>query len=108
MQLYLQSESLNIEGKKLLFKLRNRLIDVKTNFKKKYNNNLECRLCSAPEESQSHLVQCSEIICDNEVKEALDGFQYSDIFSPNATIQEHLVNTWKKIIKIRNLKLKQI
>ena len=108
MQPYLRNESLNIEGKKLLFKLRNRLIDVKTNFKQKYNNNLECRLCSAPEESQSHLVQCSEITCDNEVKEALEGYQYSDIFSSNSEVQGHLVTTWKKIIKIRNIKLKQI
>ena len=108
MQLYLRNEALNIEGKRLLFKLRNRIIDVKTNFKQKYNNNLECRLCSAPEESQSHLVQCSEIISDNEVKDALEGYQYTDIFSTNLKIQEHLVNTWKKIIKIRNLKLKRI
>ena len=62
MQPYLRNKSLNIEGKKVLFKLRNRLIDVKTNFKK-YNNNLECCLCNAheSEESQAHLVKNSEI-----------------------------------------------
>ena len=108
MQPYLRNELLNIEGKKLLFRIRNRLIDVKTNFKRKYNNNLECRLCNAAEESQAHLVQCSEIICDNELKTALEGYDYSDIFSSNLQVQTHLVTTWKKILKLRKNKLKQI
>ena len=60
MQPYLQNENLSIQNKKLMFKIKNRLIDVKTNFKKKYSNNLKCRLCSSPEESQAHLIECSE------------------------------------------------
>jgi hypothetical protein len=85
-----------------------RLIDVKTNFRRKYNNNLECRLCNAPEESQAHLVECSEIISNNDVKISLEGYAYSDVFSSNLQVQVHLVNTWKKIMKIRKNKLKQI
>ena len=52
MQPYLRNEELSIQNKKLMFRIKNRLIDVNTNFKRKYKNNLECRLCSAPEKSQ--------------------------------------------------------
>ena len=108
MQPYLRNESLSIECKKLMFRIKNRLIDVKTNYKGKYKNNLQCRLCQAPEESQPHLVVCSEIVSDDEVRKALEGFSYNDIFTTNVQVQTHLINTWKQIMKIRNLKLKQI
>ena len=40
MQVYLRNESLKIKDKKLLFRLRNRLVDVKTNFRNKYINGM--------------------------------------------------------------------
>ena len=67
MQPYLRNESLKIEEKKLMFKIRNRLIDVKSNFKKKYKDNLICRLCEMAEESQSHLVNCTVILGDSSI-----------------------------------------
>ena len=91
-----------------MFRIKNRLIDVKTNFKRKYNNNLECRLCSAPEESQSHLVECREIVNDLEVKKAMASYDYSDIFSPELKIQTKLVKAWQLIMKNRKIKLKKI
>jgi hypothetical protein len=108
MQPYLRNESLSIESKKLMFRIKNRLIDVKTNFKGKYKDNLKCCLCDNPEESQPHLVECSEIVSDDEVKDALEGFSYNDIFTKNLQVQTHLLNTWKRIMKIRNIKLKQL
>ena len=51
MQPYLKNRNLSIEEKKIMFRIKNRLIDVKMNFKKKYNDMVECRLCGAPEES---------------------------------------------------------
>ena len=107
-QPYLRNEELSIQNKKLMFRIRNRLIDVKTNFKKKYNNNLECRLCSSPEESQSHLVECIEIVNDVEVMRALDSHEYSDIFSPELSIQTKLVKAWQLIMKTRKMKLKKL
>ena len=64
-----------------MFKIKNRLIDVKTNFKKKYNNNLKCRRCSCPEESQAHLIEFNELMDDKEVKTAIEGFAYEYLFS---------------------------
>ena len=107
MQPYLRNENLTIQNKKLMFKIKNRLIDVKINFKKKYNNNLECRLCSYPEESQAHLMKCSEIIEDEEVKTAIGNYSYEDLFSCDLRTQTHLIKAWQLLIKIRKIKMKK-
>ena len=107
MQPYLRDENLSIQNKKLMFKIKNRLIDVKINFKKKYNNNLECRLCSYPEESQAHLIKCSEIIEDEEVKTAIGNYSYEDLFSCDLKTQTHLIKAWQLLIKVRKIKMKK-
>ena len=57
------SNNLKDEEKITLFKLRVREIDVKANYKNKYNN-LKCDLCNSPsdEEDQYHLLQCDRLI----------------------------------------------
>ena len=108
MQPYLKNDNLSIEEKKLMFRIKNRLIDVKVNFKKKYNNSLECRLCGATEESQQHLVICPEILADSNIKQALQNHKYSDIFSNHEPTQTHMIKTWKLIMntwKIKTTKL---
>ena len=60
------------------------------------------------EESQQHLVECSAILRDSDIKHSLDGYKYEDIFSTNLKTQTHLVLTWKKIMKTRNAKLKHL
>ena len=64
-----------------MFQIKNRLVDVKTNFKSKYKENLKCRLCDYPEESQSHLVECEEIISNDLIRKPLTNYTYDDIFS---------------------------
>ena len=106
MQSYLQNESLKIQDKKLLFKLRNRLIDVKLNFKKKYKEDMTCRLCFEGEESQSHLLECSVILSDVNIKNELEGFAYTDTFSTNQDTQTHMILIWQKIMRMRASKLR--
>ena len=74
MQPYLRNESLKIEENISMFKIRNRLIDVKSNFKKKYKNNLICHLCEMAKESQSHLVNCTVIPSDSSIKSAVEQY----------------------------------
>ena len=74
MQPYLRTESLKIEEKKLLFRVRNRLIDVKLNFRKKYRDDFKCHLCKITDESQSHLLNCTVILEDENVKSSLIGY----------------------------------
>ena len=107
MKPYLRNESLKIEEKKLMFKIRNRLIDVKSNFKKKYKNNLICRLCKIAEESQYHLVNCTIILTDSSIKSALEQHTYNDLFSTNLDTQAHMINTFQRIMKFRTSLLKK-
>ena len=107
MQPYLRNESLTSDHKKLMFRLKNRLIYLKINVREKYKRPEFC-LCAVAEESQQHLVECSEILRDSDIKNSLDGFKYDDIFSTNLKTQTHLVLTWKKIMKTRNAKLKHL
>ena len=108
MQPYLRCEKLTIEEKRLFFRIKNRLIDVKCNYKKKFGNQLECRLCGAPEESQAHLVDCIEILSDDKVKKALESFVYEDIFSTNLNTQIHLIKTWRNLLNIRKIKMSKL
>ena len=102
MKAYLENESLKIDDKRLMFKIRNRLIDVKANYRGKYKDDLSCRLCKAAEESQPHLFTCEKILSDNMLRDELKGFTYTDIFSTNLKIQAHMIDIWNKILKLRS------
>ena len=108
MQVYLRNESLKIEDKKLLFRLRNRLVDVKTNFHNKYINDMQCSSCKVAEKSQIHLMECNVILSYSHVEEAVKDISYKDKFSTNQATQRQVVSTWQKILKVRNTKLKNV
>ena len=107
MKSYSESESLKIDDKRLMFKIRNRLIDAKANYRGKYKDDLSCRLCKAAEESQPHLFTCVVITSDIMIRDALKGFNYTDIFSDNIKIQTHMIDIWQKILKFRVQQLNQ-
>ena len=107
MQPYLRNNNISIEEKKLMFRIKNRLIDVKMNFKKKYNDLVECRLCGAPEESQPHLVECSQILADANIRLSLNNYTYSDIFSTHEATQTHMIKTWKQIMNKWKIEIKR-
>ena len=107
MKPYLKNNELSIEEKKLMFRLKNRLIDVKINYRKKYKDNLQCRLCNLTEESQPHLVVCPELMMDNNLREAFENYCYSDIFSNDLKKQTHLIKSWKLLLNNWRIKLKR-
>ena len=59
---YLLSPDLNKEEVQTLYKLRNRMLDVKCNRKSFYTQNLWCRTCFLFPESQQHLMQCITLV----------------------------------------------
>ena len=88
MKEYLKSPHLNTEEKRLLFALKTRGVNVKTNFKNISKTNMSCRLCkSIEEESEIHILKCSEILKDKSLKDEISKISYSDIFG---TIDEHI------------------
>ena len=92
-----------------MFRIRNRLVDVKANYRGKYKDDMTCRLCKVAEveESQLHLFSCVEILSDNIIRDAMQGYTYADIFSTNLKTQEHMIDIWHKILKLRARKLNQ-
>ena len=79
-QTYLSPDSsLTIKEKSFIFSARARMIDVKANFKVG-KTNLRCRKCLKEEETQSHLLECPELM-DNSVMIGSDIPKYEDLFS---------------------------
>ena len=89
---YLISNIFTVSQSKLLFKIRSRMLDVKSNFKNKYNddiNLLRCDLCKSGDlDTQSHVISCKSI--DNNSNQTAN---YSHLFSEN-------LNTVKKAITV--------
>ena len=80
-QNYLKSEILDVQQKKFLTQLRGKMVKVRANYSKMYEN-IFCPLCISSgknfEDSQEHLLKCNILCNDND----LDiGTEYSDIYS---------------------------
>ena len=58
---YIRDTNFTTTEKQLLFKLRSRTIDVKENFKGMHKSPW-CVCCGLFKETQSHLLQCPEIV----------------------------------------------
>ena len=99
---YLMSDQLSLEEKRLLFQVRNRTCDVKTNYRQLYSNNMLCRLCAKQEESEFHLMMCAEVV-DEQLKCELKNIDVSDVWKSFAK-QKSAIKILNKLFKIRNLK----
>ena len=100
-QSYLRENMLHKSDSQLLFKLRTRMLDVKSNFLNYYNNNVTCRTCGVPDsiENEQHLLKCenlrSEIEPDSDVN-----FEY--LFGDLKKQKETLV-AFKSVLRKRNI-----
>ena len=97
---YLLSTNISTEEKQTLFKFRTRMVEVKSNFKAKYGQNLSCNFCPE-EETQIHLLSCKELLKDLDMPKV----EYDDIFK-DITRQEKAAKELNKILKERNNRLK--
>ena len=100
MQPYLQSEHLNLEEKRILFKLRcYSLMDIKYNQKSSFLSNLKCRLCKEEDsvETQLHLTSCKFVI--QTLGSETDHFREDDMFGDLGK-QIEAIKVWKKIIQL--------
>ena len=102
MQEYLCSENLSTQQKQTLFMLQTRMIEVKANFSERHKNVLTCHFCNE-EESQPHLLLCTEITDGIDTSEV----QYDDIFR-NLEKQVKITKVFDQILKQRDLKLKHL
>ena len=89
---YLKTEKLTVEEKRLLFSMKNRRVNVKTNFENNLSN-LSCKLCkmNGENECEIHILECEKIKSKNNMQE-----QMKDIF---VTIEKQIVviKVWKRL-----------
>ena len=106
MKEYLCCEELTTEEKRLLFKLRISMVQLKANFKNSYRENLHCEMCNDynSEESQMHHLECQFPTSHPDLKVEIKTVKYEDIFK-DLPIQIKAVKAWRKIMKIRKIRL---
>ena len=101
-QEYLTSPLFTNEEVNLLHALRSRSVNVKCNFRSRYQNNLLCPLCEQKDDDQPHLLECVELIqklkADDLVKE---NSEYVDIFGDHFK-QKQITHLLSRLINIRN------
>ena len=88
----------------LLFALRSRGTDCKSNFKNKYvHSNLLCPLCKTEIEDQKHILSCNTIVKEFKSDNVTYGtVEYDDIFSENINKQKAVTCLFKDMFRIRN------
>ena len=102
MQTYLWSDKLSLKEAKLLFKIRTRMLDVKTNFKNKYITNsvklpeaIYCSFCLSDSiEDQEHIIDC-------EAFEQPYKIRYTDLFSQDLKIVAENIKKYEALWKQR-------
>ena len=87
----------------LLFKLRTKMLDVKSNFGELYENNLTCRTCKRLDsvENEDHLLRCEALI--SEINND-DGVEFSYVFQ-GLEKQKKAVEMYKAVIRKREVLL---
>jgi hypothetical protein len=106
MQRYLKAGGfkINQEEVQTIFKMRNRVTEVKINFRGKYES-FECGLCNKEDESQKHMIECTEIL--KHKKTNIKPPDYDDLFKGNVKNQLMIAKTFLENMKIKeNLKEK--
>ena len=99
-QPYITSEIFSNEEVQLLFSLRTRMTNVKSNFSSKFQQNPLCTFGCTAEENQNHLLDCEAILNRLEDKSELAEIEYSDLFQ-DIEQQIQITKMFAKIFKIR-------
>ena len=74
------------------------MVNVKGNFSRQYQNNLQCELGCSLDQTQEHL-QCKPIIKNPEDKYILAGSEYSDLFG-NIHQQKDILKVMETVVEI--------
>ena len=102
MQPYLISSDLSTQNKQILFKLRSKMLKIKSNYSSMYRNNMQCSLCEqvGTIENEEHLLVCSRLTDHPSLKDDIGTVQYSDVFSSNGQKQQLATKVFKQIMYI--------
>ena len=90
---------MKMEEAQEIFRMRSRVADVKTNFKAKYES-FECDVCKKEEETQKHVIECTEINKGKQENETLP--DYEELFKRNVKNQVLIARHFLENMKMRN------
>ena len=102
---YLKENIFTKVEQQLLFQLKSKMLDVKTNFRKLYDPDLICRTCKNPDsqEDEDHLLKCESLVSevDQDDQTVEFNFVYKDIGH-----QKQAVKVFKSVLRKREILLK--
>ena len=101
MQEYLRSTELSLTQKKLLFKMRSKMLKIRSNFSAFHGNITTCSLCEDPrsEETEIHLLNCSYLKTDKTLEKDMAEVKFSDVYG-SISEQKKIVKVFSKIMNI--------
>ena len=82
------------------------MIEVKENFKNKHTN-LLCPICQKDGDSQSHLMECSELSVGLNLLR-YQKVEYEDIFSDSLKKQENATRLFESLFNVRKKLLEHV
>ena len=101
-QEYLKSQSLTVNEKKLIFKLRSNMVIIANN----YNGKGKCKLCDIQQKSQTHLLNCifikgvnSQVMFNPHLRGVLE----DDIYSNNILKVKNAAILFKEALRSSEL-----
>ena len=100
---YFTDRRFSREDVQLLFALRTRMINCKSNFKMQFANNLTCRTSKldGSVEDEDHILICPELT------DGRTDIQFTDVFG-DVNAQYSAVQVFKKVTRKRNLYLEKL
>ena len=102
LQNYLQPMALDVQDSKLLFQLRSRMVEVKTNFRNKYSD-LSCPVCKLTLDTQQHVIECPDLVLRSNIVVS-NNVKYSHIFSDDIEKQTAVLQIFKQFWSERKKK----
>ena len=97
---YILDSRFNTKEKQLLFKLRSKTLDVKENFKGLYNNPW-CISCGLFPETQSHLLQCPQLVVGLNYPDLRTSRLNENFIYGNMAQQQMIVKIYSEVLEIR-------
>ena len=99
---YLTGNNLSAQEGKFLFALRTRMLELRANYKEKYLD-INCPLCEESEDTQAHMLHCSDLITAGEIVKFLP--EYQNIFGTDFTKQIEVARLLMERYQKRKLKI---
>ena len=100
---YLKENMFHKNDVQLLFKLRSRMLDVKTNFENLYEQDFSCRTCRKPDaiENEDHLLKCEMLKSEAGTEEVV----FDDVYG-NVEKQTIAIKAFKAVLRKREVLMK--